>query len=386
MSLSASNLQWGGKVRLEDRQFKAWAVLRLIKLAITAKKLNLSMALTNNIDSFVKTDNTLAWDGHTKPFYEVYYLKINEPELNWSLSLRYTLCTSSDFSGGIATLWGIYVDKDGQKLSLKQSFDLQKNEIVHTNQFINIGNSFLSLAEACGSIKEGSQGISWELNFEDPVLSSRSFSNELLYKWRYPPLKFTQPRQLGFASGAVFINGIKKELKRFRIHQGHFFGHSLHKQWAWANCIEFKEDSEAYFDGLSLHAPFGKWYRPTINLFNIGMGGEHYHMNSIPKMLWSNRSHYNSFTWEAICKLRDTKFECHIDRNQEQTAFFEFTGPNNEKRYCYHGLMGNIRIKVFRKSKAGWKFYKLLSSTGKCSFETVLSGLDEDFLTAPIKE
>ncbi len=339
------------------------------------------------LDALVKVDNIMIWDGITRPFFEAYYLKIVDPDTKWSLFVRYSFSTSTAHNqSDKASLWAIYISNGGQKTVLKESFDLQKHEIVHTNQFISIGNSFLSLAEAVGSVHKNKECIKWELVFEDPVISARLLPYTPLYHLKLLKTKVIQPRMLGFVSGDIYINGKKFNVGRTRAHQGHLYGNSYFHHWAWVNCIDFKEDSEAYFEALSLKVPLLKVpllkvpllkkRALTLNFFTICMDGKKYFANSLMKALFFNKSRYNNKSWEAEFACRGYKFVCQTKRDPLFTAGLRYEGPNAAVAYCYHSPLATIEITVYKRKRGQWQYYKTLSAQKKCSFETVSSQKD----------
>jgi hypothetical protein len=324
-------------------------------------------------EALVKIDNNLVWDGIKQPFYEVYYLKINDADGQWGLWLRYSFTTPALGSpNGIASLWAIYTEKGGEKIVIRQDYDMGKHDVVHADQFIQIDNSNLSLADCVGSINNDQDSIKWELIFEDPVVSSRLYPHAFLYESSFPPSKIVSPRLLGFVTGTIYVNHKKIKLFRNRVHQGHVFGTAFAPSWTWANCIDFREDTEAYFEGLSARVPLarGKLTRP-FSLFSVGMEGERFAANSLIKMAWLNKSDTDFTTWSAAFEKSGYRFECLIHRRPEDVLGLTYDGPNAEKLFCYASLLSDIEIKVFKRRRGSWQDYKLLTARGKCAFETV---------------
>lgn len=324
-------------------------------------------------EALVKLDNNLAWDGIKQPFYEVYYLKINDAAGKWGLWLRYSFTTPAPgSSNGIASLWAIYTEKGGEKIAIKQDYDMGTHDVVHADQFIQIDQSNLSLADCTGGVKSAKDVIKWELTFEDPVVSSRLYPHALFYETSFPPSKMVSPRLLGFVTGTIYVNHKKIKLFRDRVHQGHVFGTAFAPSWTWANCVDFREDTEAYFEGLSANVPLGrgKLTRP-LSLFAVGMAGERFAANSLIKMAWQNKSDADFTTWNATFEKSGYRFECLIRRRPEDMLGLTYDGPNAEKLFCYASLISDIEIKVLKRRRGAWQDYKLLTAYGKCAFETV---------------
>lgn len=332
------------------------------------------MILKAKSDSLVKIDNTLLWGNHAKPFFETYYLKTNDREGAWSLWLRYILCTSSLYPEGTAYLTACFSDKAGKRLALKQQFDLQTHDVMHNSQLVSIEGSCLSLAEATGSVTENKQNIEWALLFEDPVISLRLYP-DLLYSLPFPKTKFVEPRLSGFVTGSFYVNGFKHELQRNRAYQAHVYGNALPKKWAWANCIDFEEDEEAYFEAFFIQDKFSKFPTPSLCFCCINIAGEEWISNSISKILWGNKSSLEADSWELTFSKSNYRFQAFITRHKNLSIASKMTGPDDEIRHCEHTAMAEIEIKVFRKQRGSWVLAQSLSSKNKCAFET---GTGED--------
>lgn len=320
------------------------------------------MALnTKSADSWIKIDNMLAWTTHKKPFYETYYIKINHPQGEWALWFKYSLYTLPDKPVGVAEILAIFTDKAGKKICVKEIFNLEEYDIVHSHQLIAVGNSWLSLAEAIGSARENKKSIHWELRFEDPVICARLFPRESLYTLPFLKTKFVQPRMLGFVSGNVYINGFKLELHRFRVHQGHAYGPAPITNISWANCIDFNEDSEAFFEALSTKTNL--WPKLPLNLVLIGMENNIFHTHSAKNMLWGCRSYPNGDSWEFCFSESGYKFDGIITREDLHTTMID-------KNHT-HSTMANVSIKVHKNERGKWKYHKSLTAQHKCSFSSL---------------
>jgi hypothetical protein len=288
------------------------------------------------------------------------------------LWLRYDFAVPTKLhGGGTASLEAVYVDRDGTKIALKKDFDMGVYEVMHAEDFIRIGDAGFSLAGCSGEIVGDKDTLRWELGFEDPVVSLRLYPYSFLYSGSFPRTKYCAPRLLGFVTGTVFVNHRKITLFRSRVHQGHIYGTALAHTWAWANCTEFREDSEAYFEALTARVPVGgKPLRP-LSLFCIGMEGRQFCSNSILKMFWWNKSHPDFDGWRGEFEKGGFRFEFSIKRDSNETVGVAYHGPNGETRYCYNNLMADIEIKVKKRRRGFWQDYKFMTARGKCAYETV---------------
>ncbi|EKD51727.1 MAG: hypothetical protein ACD_62C00189G0002 [uncultured bacterium] len=330
--------------------------------------------LKNIFESLVKIDNILVWDGTKRPFFESYYLNATSQDAKWGTLLRYTLSTSTAKQvGDTATVLCLFVDSQGNKVVAKESFDLLKHDIVHSDRFISLGSSYLSISEMAGSAQDKKVCIKWDITFEDPVISSRLTSPGILYHRWFANTKFLQPRALGYGSGTLYVDGHKKELKRARLHQGHLYGTAYTQNWIQGNCESFQEDSEAFFNAVSFKRLYLKKFSRTLTLCAIGMEGKKFVATSPVQALFCNKTSYADNTWTLQFTCRGYRFICRLKRRPELTAGVRHSGINGSQAYFYHCPLADVEIKVYKKNRGAWLFYKTLSAQGRGSFETMSS-------------
>ena len=329
-------------------------------------------------EALVKLDNHLAWDGRGQPFYELYPLQVNDTNGEWALWLSYGFTLPSlDHPGGLAVLTANYLEKGAEKICLRHEVDLITNDVVHADQFIQIGDANLSLADANGEITSpvkksgtltGKNTIKWELTFEDPVMSSRLYPHRILYKSGYPAMKFLTPRLFGFVTGTVFVNHKKIKLFRDRVMQGHFYGSGQPTDLASASCCHFREDTTAYFEGLSMDWPIGK-FKKLVSFFTIHLEGEDYSANSLLKALWQNKSEHDFDSWKASFESKGFRFDVTIRRDPNLTIPLKNVTPQATVHF-YESPLADLDIKVFRRRRGIWQEDRLLTAKGMCSFLT----------------
>lgn len=320
----------------------------------------------------VKSDNKLVWDGLRQPFHESYTVKINDSNGKWALTLRYVLATPSPgYVSGMASLWAVYEERGADPVALRRDFDMSVYDVVHADEFIRVGDAWLSLANCHGGIATPAGMIKWELAFEDPVASLRHYPHTLFYRSPFPATKFCSPRLSGFVTGSLFINHKKIHLLREKVHQNHSFGEMSPASSAWVNCISFREDSSAYVEGVSAVLPVGRGqiFRPC-HLFCVGMDGRRFVANSPVKALWRNRSRHDFRNWEFEFEKSGFRFETSVRREGLPISEFVIPGTDGKPRFSLFTAFATTEIRISRRRRGAWLDYKQMTSD-RCAFETV---------------
>lgn len=327
--------------------------------------------LKHILDAPVKIDNTLAWDGQTKPFQETYSIFLNHPQSEWALCLRYGLC-HSDYSSkdSVARIQGFYTDHNGKTLIVRQDFDLFEFEIVHTDQFITIGQTFLSLAESIGDVRDKRTSIKWEIGFEDPVQSLRLMPGLFYQKLFLPQNTLLTPRLSTKASGTLYVDYQKREFKDWQVYQNHQYGSETPQVLHQAACINFKEDSKAFID-IAYIQPIKKGLKQKPSLLVcLGMEGEVFLINSFWKSLFKQNSQFTDNTWEFSFEKAGFVFEVCVERSAEKTICQSYQTAQGDQIQNHLCLLSDITIKVYQSNNLGNRLYKTLTGIGKAHFES----------------
>lgn len=320
----------------------------------------------------VSEGNQLQWNSVQRPFYETYYLKVADPYGSWSFWARYTLLIPRRKAEEMsASVWAIFCPKNENPVALKKTFSLSELDIFHRDSFIKIEDSFLALDKAVGFLKHTPHQVSWELEFEDPTITSCLYPYVSFYKKSFPKTKFMEPRLSTFISGQITVNGKTTSFERLPGHQAHIWGREYALSWAWGHCNTFEEDPNLVFEGLTARVPLGPFKSPSLKLLQFFWEGKQYRANTFISWL-TNQSNHDLLHWdfEAICGT--TRFVGHLTRNTSQIVGVEYQGPNGDKHYCHNSMLSSMELSVYRKNLGKWNLQKKYHSPS-AAFETVES-------------
>jgi len=298
--------------------------------------------------------NLPRWNGHESPFYEVYYLKLNEPSLGVALWLRYTLLAQTDKTA-TASLWAIFSDsKDHRKnIALKETISA-KDVIFKKGQFhLNIGGALLDNESANGGVENENGKIAWDLKWRSSENVYRPYLRPL-YLLPWPKSKVVVPNLKVYAGGHFSVNGLKFDIQNMVLHQGHVWGKRYSNGWAWADCGLFNEDKNAVLDIISNR--------------NFGYG---FLRDGDNETKFRLKGRYSLTGWEFEGVSWSKKVRGKILAAKENIVGVSYDGPLGEKRYCYNTNMADAVIDVMEKINKRWMIKTQLTSYGTTAFETV---------------
>ncbi len=298
--------------------------------------------------------NLVKWNGKEKPFYEVYYLKVNEPALGAALWLRYTFL-SPLVGPPEASVWAIFFNsrRPEKNIALKETIPVSEAVYHRGDLYLNFGGAMLKNDEASGVLKDGGANISWNLKWIPSDAPFRHYPFPFYYL-PWPKSKVIAPNLSVPTSGWFEANGVKYPLNGAKLHQGHIWGRGYSKNWAWANCGVFNEDRSAVLE-LLVKPPLG------TGLFKTGEGSS--------RLLVRGRYDVNG--WSFIGKGLNIRVKGKIAARHEDIIGVTYQDPVKGERYCYNTKVADAVVDIYRRKGLGWRRERRLVSNGTTAFEVV---------------
>ena len=317
-------------------------------------------------------DNILRWDGRRLGFYEVYYLKWNDPNSRTAGWIRYTLTSPElNVAKPYCELWGIFfdVDQPSKTFAVKKRFPIFDLSWESNRFFVGIGGAELTMEACRGAIENGQSGnsLSWDLAFHSDSDTYRYFPSERYYRGGYPKTKGLSPHMNARFSGKVVANGRTIEMTDAPGQQTHLWGTRHAQRWAWGHCNTFVEDSEAIWEGLDAQIPLGPVNSPHFKLFYVKANGQEHFFNDL-KYWVLNKSRWELGRWEFQLKNDQIKIEGMVHCEYDEMVAVTYTDPDGTKLWCNNSKVATIRMNLF---DAAGKTLGSLSSPNGCAAEFV---------------
>jgi hypothetical protein len=308
-----------------------------------------------------------------KGFYDVWFLKLNDPLTQKALWLRFSSLGSSNGFRRVAENWAIFFQRTAQdevkKTALKQSYDLSSSTQKDPQPSIRTGDCSLSPSESRGTIQSKGSSISWDLKFTpvkdisfDPI--PERFRNMGLIK-----NSFYTPFEHILVSGKTTVNGETTEWKDAAGMEGRRVGTRDAQSWTWGHCNTFKDEKGEYsdfvFEGLSTKLKLGPFVSPRVSAFFFYYQGKAYTFNSLRRLLQiKSKNTLNEWNFEA--GKDDISFRGYIRAEHKDFVGLTLEDTNGSLIYCSTSTLSNMRILVYRSGK----LESTLQSVGSAAFET----------------
>lgn len=305
--------------------------------------------------------NLIKWNGKEKPFYEIYYLKLNDPTLGAALWLRYAIVSFVN-EPPKASVWAMYFNslQPHKNLALKETVSTAETIYRRGSFYLDIGGAVIDNSSANGGLRQGNNSITWDIKWQpsDKVYKHYPWP---LYILPWPATKVVAPNLAVPANGWFSINGLKYEIRSTVLHQGHIWGRGYARQWAWANCGMFAEDKHACLPGR----------QAVLELLAKTSFGFGYLRTGREDMRFTIRGSSSPTLWNFEGQKFSTKVIGKIVTHPQNIIGVTYEGPSGEKRYCYNTKVADSLVDIYKKKKGKWSNVQRLTSVGTTAFETV---------------
>lgn len=315
-------------------------------------------------------DNQLKWDGRTPGFYEVYYLKLNDPAAGIAVWLRYTLLVPLQ-GDPIAEVWGFFFDRNrpAENMALKASYPWREARVDRDPFCFAVGQAMLMHSGAHGELTGEGRRLRWDLHWEPNPSTVYLLPFQWMYEGPFPRTKVLSPNFDIRFDGILEVDGRSYSLKGAPGQQAHLWGTRYAERWVWGHCNAFTEDPEAVFEGLSAQVRLGPMLLPTLTLFVLRLGGRMVFLNGLSAMLW-NRSRAEVGIWYFSGRGGGLNIWGIAKIPMEHLVGAIYTDPDGSQRWCHNTKVGDLVLVVLPPREHGRRM-TTFTAEGTCALEWV---------------
>ncbi|MFN3928041.1 MAG: tocopherol cyclase family protein [Thermoflexus sp.] len=315
-------------------------------------------------------DNRLRWDGRTPGFYEVYYLKANDPARGIALWLRYTLLAPQR-GDPVAELWGFFFDRNhpDQNLALKATYPWSEARVEPTPFRFAIGPAVLTHTGAQGEIVQNGRRLRWDLRWAPNPATVYLLPFRWMYRGPFPRTKVLSPNFDIRLHGVLEADDQRYPLVGAPGQQAHLWGTRYAERWIWGHCNAFTEGTEVAWEGLSAQVALGPLRLPMLTLFVLRMGNQWIFLNGLGALV-RNRSSGAVGTWRFIGYGPGLRIVGEAKVAPEHLVGAIYTDPDGSRRWCHNTKVGDLTLTIHPRSGGAWR-PMTLTALGTCALEWV---------------
>ncbi len=191
-------------------------------------------------------------------------------------------------------------------------------------------------------------GVSWDF---DLTLSGESyfhFDKKWFYFGFFPKKKIlTKDIRVKFTG--KMESPLSKVESSFMGMNGHNWGKEHAYLYAYADCNQFNEDADAFFDGFSVKILLGKMVSPFLSCCSLKYKGEWFHFN---KVLDSYKHQVKKLTlkeWEATFVSDDFELKLSIDGQTTNWVSLIYDHPTGKQSTVNNSKNAKATLSLFKK-------------------------------------
>ncbi len=317
--------------------------------------------------------NAIVWDGQSRRFYEVWYLKLNHRATGCGLWLRYTFLSPVAGTGDpVAELWGIFFDPHDPKRNqaMKQTLPASETGMGRETFSLRFGSAELTNASARGTLRRDSEAMAWDLAWTPNPETFAPFPMSAMYRTRIPKTKFLSPNLSIRFRGSFTVHGETYVCDGEPGQQAHLWGTKSADQWAWAHCNAFEEDENAVFEGLSASVRIGIMKIPNLTMLHLRAEEGSYTFNSVMQ-LFTNKSRPGIERWEFSGENQRWQLHGVITARIDDFVGVRYIDPDGAPLYCHNSKVASCEIALCEPTGGAWYPVGKLTSHGTTAFEWV---------------
>ncbi|MBI4386429.1 MAG: hypothetical protein HY551_03525 [Elusimicrobia bacterium] len=291
------------------------------------------------------------------PFYETWFLKLNDPANRNALWVRYSLVQR--LGGAEATGWFVLFDAQREEV-FQRRYNFKETELALSaaDPLYRAGANILERRRARG----GWEGVEWDVRCEREVVPGGELIPPILGRLGIASSMYAAVIGGGTFQGEASCDGRRYVFTQAAGSAGHLWGRRMGRQWRWAHAT-FQDPSGDWvgFEILSAQGRLGPASTPVVTSARLWKGGRLHVSLGLWAGLrnktfsrpggWSFRVHFDGFIAEGDCASRE-----------ESTARLEYEGPRGESLVCRSSMLGACRLSLTDRSGAGIAEYRTQDS------------------------
>jgi hypothetical protein len=291
-------------------------------------------------------------------FYEVWYLRLNDPLNRRALWLRFSLLVTANGFRRVAETWAVHFERGAgeevAKTALKQTFGIEAFQALGDHG-IRIGDCEFTEGRTRGSISSKGRTLKWDLEIIARQKAQFNHVPDSLARAGLVRSAAVTPGEDLLFRGTTELDGRRTAWDEAYGMQGHLSGRNHGLSWVWGHCNSFTDEkgSPAYFvfEGVSARSRIlGPLSTPKLSSLYFFYKGEHYRFNSVWDAL-RLRSRNTLTSWQFQADRGDLVFKGELKAEIKGFAGVTYEDTSGSFLYCANSELSDLEILVYRRGK-----------------------------------
>lgn len=311
-------------------------------------------------------NNRFVFDINKENDYEAHYILWNDYKQEIMMMFRYALLKRPNEGGSNIKVWACFWDqkKPENNVGWIKEYPLSDLRLSNNNYRLEIGNSGMDKTSAWGDISNGDKKLRWRFDLDvsnsiavDRVPGVREYQFFVNFYSSYCRHKI---------NGWVEVNNDHYEIKNINSSDGHYSNIQNLRSWNWGNCVNFKEDPDFLFEGISAY--HNDWTTASSWLF-FYWKGKRYESNIIDAMFYNRELSSELNRWSFSAEKNGVCFQGQMTADPQTMILLTHPLPDGSSLYTTITLNANLVIDIYEKdSHNEWQKVQTVTAE-KATFE-----------------
>jgi hypothetical protein len=319
-------------------------------------------------------DNIVRWRpdarvGHVESFF----LRANAPGERLAVWIKFTLLApAAARRPPVAEVWAVVFDgrPGGAHIAAKESFPAALADLGRSQFLFAVGGSRVEAGATSGRVRAHGREIAWDLRFTEGAPPLHLFPSDALYETElFPKSKSLTPYPASLFSGRLSVDGREIAVRDWPGAQGHNWGRSHARRYAWALSSAFEGHPGTYFEGLSAQVKLGPIETPFLTLAYLFHDGRAYDFRGVRH--WWNRSVVVDppGAWRFRAESAEARLDGTVEAAPGDMVGLVYEDPSGETAHCLNSKLARCRLELAVRAGRGFEPIASLVSDGKAALE-----------------
>ena len=291
-----------------------------------------------------------------RPFYEVYFAKLNDPATRSAAWVRFTLRKSE---GLVSTgFWCVLFDAPAKRVLMEHWEEPRLPESGESDPLLRLGAASLgrSSMRADGPARMGARSpegaAAWDLSWK-PRSQGWDFVPPALRSLGAAKSCYRSPMPAGLFEGRLRIGEKHLWFSEAWGSVGHLWGRGMAEDWRWAHAVfpGAAPGEEAVFEILSARARVGPALTPHMTSANLRFQGKARESLGL-LAVWTNRTREEEGGWSFRADFGDLLAEGFCRPDSAMTAELDYADPAGGELLCRNCGVSGLTLRLRDKSGA----------------------------------
>ena len=311
-------------------------------------------------------DNLPHWNGITRPYYEVWFFKVNHRASGDALWVRYTTLAPRFAAESLrGELWAIHFDRAGGAHAAGRRVFPMAEVGLGQDPIIRLGTAELADGRARGALDAGGVGIAWDLRYE-PNAGTYHHVPRMLR--RVLSTAVCSPNVDLAMRGWFDVGGRRFECTGEPGQQGHIWGRKYGYRWSWGHCNAFAGAPGAVFEGVTAQVALGGFVTPHLTSLFVRWNGADHVLNGPAALLWTPSEHALG-RWKFTADAGELRFAGKLTARTQDIVGVGYTDTDGSMVYCHNAKIGSMVLDISKNDGGRWRAVDRLEAAGTAALE-----------------